>query len=99
MLRRLLSTIAEQPGVCTSDELAQRLGVSRETVERLMSDLLRVGCLRLGEVEECQGAACTACPLHSACEPMLGAHLWQLSEKGRRWLRESPESLEKSSPF
>jgi predicted ArsR family transcriptional regulator len=90
MLRQLLAAIAGQPGVCTNDELARRLGVSRETVERLMNELLRMGCLRLGEVEDCEDAACTACPHASTCEPMLGAHLWELTEKGRRWLGEVP---------
>lgn len=99
MLRQILATIAEQPGVCTNDELARWLGLSRETVERLMGELLRMGCLRLGEVEGCQETACSACPYHSTCEPMLGAHLWELTEKGRRWLAEPAPSLEKSSPL
>lgn len=99
MLRQLLATIAGQPGVCTNDELARQLGVSRETVDRLMNELLRMGCLRLGEVEECGEAACMACPLHSACEPMLGAHLWQLTEKGRRWLGQPAGPVQKSSPL
>lgn len=86
MLRQLLAAIAEQPGVRTNDELARRLGVSREMVDCLMTELLRLGCLRLGEVEECEGSACTACSHHSTCEPMLGAHLWELTEKGRELL-------------
>lgn len=98
-MRQLLATIAEQPGVCTNDDLARRLGISREMVERLMSELLRMGCLCLGEVEGCQETPCSACPYHSTCEPMLGAHLWELTEKGRRWLGEPPGSLQKSSPL
>jgi len=99
MLRQLLAMIAEERGVCTNDQLARRLGVSQELIGRLMGELLRLGCLRLGEVDECQPTACASCPIHSTCEPMLGVHLWELTEKGRRWLREPPGSLEKGSPL
>ena len=88
MLRQVLAMIAEEQGVCTNDQLARRLGVSQELIGRLMSELLRLGCLRLGEVDECQPTACAGCPIHSTCEPMLGVHLWELTEKGRRWLKE-----------
>lgn len=97
MLRRLLAIIAEEQGVCTNDQLARRLGVSQELIGRLMHELLRLGCLRLGEVDECQPTACAGCHLQSTCEPMLGAHLWELTEMGRRWLAEAPDSSQKTS--
>lgn len=88
MLRRLLAMIADQRGVCTVDDLARRLGVSSELGSHLVGELLRMGCLRLGGVDGCQVSGCPGCPHDSTCEPMLGAHLWELTEKGRRWLGE-----------
>lgn len=93
MLRQLLAIIAEERGVCTNDQLARRLGVSQELIGQLMGELLRLGCLRLGEVEQCQPTACAICPIRSTCEPMLGVHLWELTEKGRRWLGEPRGSV------
>jgi hypothetical protein len=88
MLRQLLTMIAEERGACTYEQLARRLGVSQEIVEGLLGELLHLGCLRLGELKQCEPAACVGCHLRSACDPLLGVHLWELTEKGHRWLRE-----------
>ena len=87
MLRRLLAVIAGCQGVCSYDELARELGVSRTLVEQLVADLLRSGCLRMA-LDECMVEGCTSCPLHSSCSLPGGARLWELTDKGRRWLAE-----------
>lgn len=85
MLRRALTLIAGRQGVCSYDELARELGVSRPLVEQLVAELLRSGCLRMA-IDECVPEGCASCPLRTSCSLPEGVRLWQLTEKGRRWL-------------
>jgi hypothetical protein len=85
MLKRLLALIAGRQGVYSYDELARELGVSRALVEQLVADLLRSGCLRMA-VDECMMEGCTGCPLHTSCSLPGSVRLWELTDKGRRWL-------------
>ncbi|MGQ9571573.1 MAG: hypothetical protein ACUVV3_00055 [Dehalococcoidia bacterium] len=85
MLRGLLALIADCQGVCSYDDLARELGVSRALVEQLVAELLRTGCLRMA-IDECAMEGCTSCPLHNSCGLPSTVRLWQLTDKGRRWL-------------
>jgi len=85
MLRRTLALIAGCRGVCSYDDLARELGVPRPLVERLVADLLRSGCLCMA-AGECAVEGCATCPLRTSCSLPGGVRLWQLTEKGRRWL-------------
>jgi hypothetical protein len=85
VLRRLLALIADRQGVSSYDDLARELGVSPPLVEQLVADLLRSGCLRVA-IDECVAQGCTSCPLRTSCSLPDGVRLWQLTEKGRRWL-------------
>jgi hypothetical protein len=85
MLRRLLALIADCQGVCSHEELARELGVSRSLVEQLVADLLRSGCLRMA-LDECVAEGCASCPLRTSCSLPGGVRLWELTDKGRRWL-------------
>lgn len=91
MLRRLLALVADRQGVWSYDELARELGVSQALVERLVADLLRSGCLRMA-IDECMPAGCASCPLRTSCSLPEGVRLWQLTEKGRRWLARTGET-------
>jgi predicted ArsR family transcriptional regulator len=91
MLRRLLALIADRQGVWSYDELARELGVSQALVERLIADLLRNGCLRMA-IDECVPEGCASCPLRTSCSLPEGVRLWQLTEKGRRWLASTGET-------
>jgi hypothetical protein len=90
MLRKLLALIGGHQGVCSYDELARELDVSRPLVEQLVADLLRSGCLRMA-LDECVPEGCMSCPLHTSCSLPGGARLWELTDKGRRWLAQ-PQS-------
>ncbi len=90
MLRRLLTLIADRRGVSSYDELARELGVSQALVEQLVAELLRSGCLRMA-IDECVPAGCASCPLRASCSLPEGVRLWQLTEKGRRWLARTEE--------
>jgi L-amino acid N-acyltransferase YncA len=86
-----LALIANRDGVCSYDDLAQELGVSRALLEPLLDELLRSGCLRRADGE---GAAdgCESCPVHSTCGTTGGARFWEVTEKGRRWLAQPREA-------
>lgn len=85
MLRRLLALIANREGVCSYDDLARELRVSQALLESLLDELLRSGCLRMaGEAD--MPNACESCPVHTTCGTTGGARLWEVTEKGRRWL-------------
>ncbi len=84
MLRRLLALIANRDGVCSYDDLAREMGVSRALLEPLLDELLRSGCLRIAGEDAADG--CGGCPVHSSCGPTAGARFWEVTEKGRRWL-------------
>lgn len=91
MLRRLLALIADRDGVCSYDDLARELGVSRALLEPLLNELLRSGCLRMaGEDDAASG--CQGCPVHSTCGTTGGARFWEVTEKGRRWLSQPQEA-------
>jgi len=90
MLRRLLALIADRRGVCSYDELARELGVSRPLVEQLVADLLRSGCLGMA-IDQCVVEGCASCPLHTSCSLPDSVRLWQLTDKGRRWLARTGE--------
>jgi hypothetical protein len=90
MLRRLLALIAGRQGVCSYDDLARELGVPRPLVEQLVADLLRSGCLRMA-VDECVVEGCASCPLRTSCSLSGGVRLWELTDKGRRWLARTGE--------
>ncbi|MCJ7511278.1 MAG: PCI domain-containing protein [Dehalococcoidia bacterium] len=90
MLRRTLTLIAGCQGVCSYDDLARELGVSQALVEQLVADLLRSGCLRMA-TGECAVEGCASCPLRTSCSLPGGIRLWQLTEKGRRWLARTGE--------
>jgi hypothetical protein len=87
VLRRLLALIAGCQGVCSHEELARELGVSPSLVEQLVADLLRSGCLRMA-LDECVAEGCASCPLRASCSLPGGVRLWELTDKGRRWLAE-----------
>jgi hypothetical protein len=87
VLRRLLALIAGCRGVCSQEELARELGVSPSLVEQLVADLLRSGCLRMAH-DECAPQGCAGCPLRTSCSLPGGVRLWELTDKGRRWLAE-----------
>jgi len=91
MLRRTLALIAGCQGVCSYDDLARELGVSQALVERLVADLLRTDCLRMA-IDEGVPAGCASCPLRTSCSLPQGVRLWQLTEKGRRWLARMGET-------
>jgi len=90
MLRRLLALIADCQGVCSYDDLARELGVSRPLVEQLVVELLRNGCLRMA-IDECLVEGCASCPLHTSCGLPAGVRLWELTDMGRRWLARTGE--------
>ena len=73
------------------EQLARKLDVSQALVERLVADLLRSGCLRMA-IDECVPAGCASCPLRTSCSLPQGVRLWQLTEKGRRWLANTGET-------
>jgi hypothetical protein len=91
MLRRTLALIADGQGVWSYDELAREMGVSQALVEQLVADLLRSGCLRMA-IDECVPEGCASCPLRTSCSLPDGVRLWQLTEKGRRWLARTEET-------
>jgi hypothetical protein len=91
MLRRLLTLIAGRQGVWSYDELARELGVSQALGGQLVADLWRSGCLRM-PIDECVPAGCASCPLRTSCSLPEGVRLWQLTEKGRRWLASTGET-------
>lgn len=91
MLRRLLTLIADRRGVSSYDELAREMGVSQALVEQLVADLLRSGCLRMA-IDECVPEGCASCPLRTSCSLPQSVRLWQLTEKGRRWLASTEET-------
>lgn len=98
MLSQILHELKNAKGPVDLNELSRRLGVQRSALDGMIQFLVRKGRLRevgIGETPP----ACASCPIHSTCEPMLGVHLWELTEKGRRWLREPPGSLQKGSPL
>jgi hypothetical protein len=79
--------IAGCQGVCSYEELARELGVSPSLVEQLVADLLRSGSLRMA-LDECVPEGCASCPLRTSCRLPGGVRLWELTDKGRRWLAE-----------
>ena len=91
MLRRLLALIADRRGVCSYDDLARGLGVSRPLVEQLVADLIRTGCLRMA-IGECLVEGCTSCSLRTSCSLPGSVRLWELTDKGRRWLAQPQRS-------
>jgi hypothetical protein len=82
MLSQILQELENAKKPVDLNDLSRRLGVQRSALDGMIEFLVRKG--RLREVEECQPTACESCPLRSTCEPMLGIHLWELTEKGRR---------------
>jgi hypothetical protein len=86
-----LTLIADRRGVSSYDELAREMGVSQALVEQLVADLLRSGCLRMA-IDECVPEGCASCPLRTSCSLPQSVRLWQLTEKGRRWLASTEET-------
>lgn len=81
MLEKLLKLLA-RGGASTPDTLARELGVSRDTLDRMIADLVRLGYL------EPAGGACEAkcagCPSASVCAVGTPQRVWALTEKARR---------------
>jgi hypothetical protein len=91
MLKRLLNLIATSDGTSSIDALAREMGITRTLVGQLVAELVRAGCLRTA-LEACAPAGCTTCPAYRQCAPPMGVGLWEVTQKGRRLLTESPSS-------
>ena len=91
MLKRLLTIIAANDGTSSLDWLAREMGVPLAMAEQLMAELVRMGYLRLG-LAACTPVGCAACPARVSCHPPTGVGLWELTDRGRRLLTESPSS-------
>jgi len=88
MLKRLLTLIAANQGVSSLDKLAREMGVPRPLARQLITDLVRTGHLRVAQ-EICPTAGCATCPVRPTCQPTTATGLWELTDKGRRFLVES----------
>lgn len=81
MLEKLLKLLA-RGGASTPDTLARELGVGRDTLDRMIADLVRLGYLEpVGGACE---AKCAGCPSASVCAVGTPQRVWALTEKARR---------------
>jgi predicted ArsR family transcriptional regulator len=85
MTRRLLALIAEG-GVSTRAQLAAALDARGPEVEALLEELAALGFVR--DLACPSGgppdSSCAGCALGSGCVVGRPAHVWTLTEKGRR---------------
>ncbi len=81
MLEDLLRLLA-RGGAYTPDTLARELRVSRDTLDRMIADLARMGYLEPAG-GACQ-AKCAGCPSASVCAVGTPQRVWALTEKARR---------------
>ena len=81
MLKHLLSILG-QSGSQSKADLAHQLGVSKETLEQMIAQIVSLGYLRVVD-RTCDGA-CGGCPLASTCATKGSGRLWALTEKGAR---------------
>ena len=72
MLERLLKRVS-QGGTFSTQSLALEFDVSKELIEAMLADLVRLG--RIQAIEGCAESACAGCGLASACR-----------SKGKSWL-------------
>ncbi len=79
MLKRLLSILG-QSGSQSKADLARQLGVSEETLEQMIAQIVSPGYLRVVD-RTCDGA-CGGCPLANTCAIKGSGRLWALTEKG-----------------
>jgi predicted ArsR family transcriptional regulator len=82
MLEKLLERISKG-GSYSAQSLSRELGVSKELVEAMLSDLCRAGYLQ--RVDGCSENQCAGCGTASACHPK--GKVWLL---GRRQGSEEP---------
>jgi len=95
MLEGVLRALTEG-GLFDVDSLAQKLNVSRPMLETMLNDLERMGYLNAMQ-PACE-KHCAGCSSESICTIIGGAHIWSLSEKGRRAIaRLQAESVSKSA--
>lgn len=81
MLEKLLQRLADG-GAHTPESLARELGVSRDTLDQMIADLVRLGYLEpVGGACEAQ---CAGCPSASVCAVGTPQRVWALTEKARR---------------
>ncbi|MBC7258657.1 MAG: MarR family transcriptional regulator [Chloroflexi bacterium] len=81
MLEDLLRLLA-RGGAHTPDTLARGLGVSRDTLDRMLADLARLGYLEPA-AGGCE-AKCAGCPSASVCSVGTPQRIWTLTDKARR---------------
>lgn len=84
MLEEALRLVAEGRAA-NLDELADRLGASRDLVAQVLLDLVRAGYLKV-ERMGCT-AACEGCPMATECALGPGLRLWTVTPKGQAWLK------------
>lgn len=89
MLEQMLHSLA-QGGLHSLEDLARQLDTSRETVERMLGDLVRLGYLR-AVARDCE-TACAGCPNAGACSVASSQRIWTLTEKGRAAASEQAKS-------
>ena len=77
MLKHLLSILGQSSSQSKAD-LAHQLGVSKETVEQMIAQIVSLGYLRVVD------RTCDGCPLASTYATKGSCRLWALTEKGAR---------------
>jgi len=85
MLHKLLELISEGD-LQSITGLASKLGVSEVLLGQMVADLVRGGYLQ-PLADGCE-AHCGGCALQGACAVVGRAHVWGLTEKGRKAMQQ-----------
>ncbi len=84
MMRKVLSLMANS-GVTTHAELAAALGARAPEMEALLEKLAALGFVHdLACPPGRQSGGCAGCALGNACMVGRPAHVWTLTDRGRR---------------
>ncbi len=85
MFKKILQLISENRMISKA-QLARVIGISKETLEDILTMLADRGYLRVERPTSCDTAQCSGCPHASHCsDPNEGITYYTITEQGTRY--------------
>ena len=84
MLKEIIQQILSG-GMKSKRDIAQAIGVQKETLDDMLQLLVRKGMLRTSECEPVEGPSCSGCSSHGSCSSDLLGQAYFVTERGKKY--------------
>ena len=84
MLKEIIQQILSG-GMKNKQDIAQAIGVQKETLNDMLQLLVKKGMLRTSDCESVEGPSCSGCSSQGSCSSDLLGHAYFVTERGKKY--------------